>query len=155
LTPASTRLEAISSLANVNVASLPLGVNAIEINEDGVPCIAEPPQPSRLRYVVHGLPFYAAVSPEGDDGVTCQVWAEVGVLPFTVQSPAKRAAILTVLQSSKSLPTAKLLVQGGQKIILFSETRKSERFTPEDIIFQTVTILQEARPFLAILAEYL
>jgi hypothetical protein len=155
LTVASTKLEAISSLANVNVDSLPLGVNAIDINADGVPSIAEPPRPSRLRYVVHGLPFYAAVSPTEDDGATCQVWAEVGVLPYTVQSPAKRGAILAVLQSTRTLPTAKLLVQGGQKIILFSESRKSERFTPEDIIFQTVTVLQEARPFLAILAEYL
>lgn len=150
----STRLEAMSSLAEVDLDQLPLGVNSIELNPDGVPSISHPPRPSRLRFVVKGLPFYAAVSPSGEES-TCQVWAEVGHLPFTAQSPAKRAAILGVLQSTQNLPNAHFVVQGGQKIILFSEYKSEGRITPEDIVYQTVGLIQEARPFLRLMAEYL
>lgn len=150
----ATRLEAIRSLAEVDLERLPLGINAVEFNDDGVPSISHPPKPSRLRFVVHGIPFYAAVSPDGQTS-TCQVWAEVGHLPFTVQSPAKRSAILAILQSTRSLPNARFAVQGGQKIILFSETRAEGSITPEDIVFQTVTLIQEARPFLDLLGEHL
>jgi hypothetical protein len=149
-----TRLDAMSSLAEVDLDQLPLGVNSIELNEDGVPSIAHPPKPSRLRFVIKGIPFYAAVSPA--DGVpVCQVWAEVGHLPYTAQSPAKRAAILAVLQGTNGLPNARFVVQGGQKIILFSEWRGEDRITPEDIVYQTTTLMQEARPFLRLLGEHL
>ena len=150
----STKLEAIRSLAEVDLDSLPLGIAAIETGSDGVPSISHPPKPSRLRFVVQGLPFYAAVVPD-DGGSNSQVWAEVGYLPFTVQSPAKRGAMLAILHSAQILPNALFVVQGGHKILLYSEVRTEKRITPEDIIHQTVVLLGEARPFLKLLGEYL
>jgi hypothetical protein len=156
VTTANSKIDAITSLVNVDIEGLPLGVNAVEMNDDGVPSISDPPRRSRLSYIVQGLPFFSAVNPiEDQTAAICQVWAEVGLLPYTVQSPTKRGAILAILQSSRTLPTARFLVQGGQKIILFSETRKEGHVTPEDIVWQTLTVLREARPFLSILAEYL
>lgn len=150
----STRLEEIGSLAKVDVDLMPLGINAIETNDEGVPILTTPPKPSKLRFVVGGLPFHAAISPEGE-GAACQVWADVGNLPFTAQSPAKRAALLAIIQSTLSLPFARFAVEAGQRIILFSEDRTTGPATPEDIIHQTVRLMGEARPFLRLLGEYL
>jgi len=154
LSTLSTRLEAIGSLAKVDLDLMPLGINAIETNDDGVPVLATPPRPSKLRFVVGGLPFHAAVSPNGE-GAICQVWADVGNLPFTAQSPTKRAAMLAVLQSATTLPFARFAVEAGQRIILFSEDRTDGPATPEDIIHQTVRLMGEAKPFLQLLGEYL
>lgn len=150
----STRLEAIGSLATVDLDRMPLGINAIVTNEDGVPSLSTPPRPSKLRFVIRGIPFQAAVSPEGD-GAVCQVWAEVGSLPFTAQSPAKRAAILAILLSATALPFARFVLQPDQRILLCCEDRTSGPATPEDIIHQTVRLLGEAGPFLDLLREYL
>jgi len=154
LSMSSTRLEAIGSLAKVDLDRMPLGINAVETNEDGIPSLATPPKPSKLRFIVGGLPFNAAVSPNGD-GAICQVWADVGNLPFTVQSPAKRAAMLAVLQSAAALPFARFAVEAGQRIILFCEDRTEGPATPEDIIHQTVKLMGEAKPFLQLLGEFL
>ena len=160
--PLSARLDAIPSLAEVAAASLPLGVNAVFTTPEGVLGIARPPRPSRLNFIADGLPFHAAVSPQtgpdGREGATCQIWAEVGHIPYSAQSPERRRRLLEVLRAVQATPglrRARFLVQEGQKILLFSETRVDGHVTPEDLIYETVMLIQEARPFLRLLAESL
>ncbi|WP_029010198.1 hypothetical protein [Azospirillum halopraeferens] len=160
--PLTARLDAIPSLAEVAAASLPLGVNAVFTTPEGVLGIARPPRPSRLNFIVDGLPFHAAVSPEegadGRDGAVCQIWAEVGHIPYSAQSPERRRRLLEALraiQAVEGLQRARFLVQEGQKILLFSETRVDGHVTPEGLIHETVLLVQEARPFLRILADYI
>ncbi|MGQ9368610.1 hypothetical protein [Azospirillum sp. ST 5-10] len=159
--PLSARLDAIPSLAEVARASLPLGVNAVVMTPEGVLGIARPPRPSRLNFFVEGLPFHAAVSPDerdGTEGAVCQIWAEVGHIPYSAQSPDRRRRLLEVLRAIQAVPDlqrARFLVQEGQKILLFSETRVDGHVTPEDLIHETVLLIQEARPFLRILGDHL
>lgn len=152
--PLVARLDAIHSLAEVAPESLPIGMNAIFMTPEGVLGIAKPPRSSRLRFVVDGLPFNAAVSPDGEEAV-CQIWAEVGHIPYTAQSPDRRRNLLSVLGGIGDLKHARFVVQEGQKILLFSESRIEGHVRPEDLAHQTMLMVQEARPFLRLLAEYL
>lgn len=151
--PASARLEALRALAQVAEGALPLGLNAVSMTADGVPCIARPPQPTKLTFVAAGLPFHAAVSPEGD-GAICQLWAEVGHIPYTAQAPERRRRLLAVLRGVPKLERARFVVQ-EQKILLASESRHDGPVTAENLIYETVLLVQEARPFLRMLAEWL
>ncbi|HEY0833441.1 MAG TPA: hypothetical protein VGE72_05975 [Azospirillum sp.] len=158
--PLANRLETLRSLAEVSACALPLGLNAVTTTPEGLLAIATPPQPSRLTFVVDGLPFHAAVSPDegtSGGGAVCQVWAEVGHIPYTVQAPDRRRKLLMVLRGIQAMPLrrARFVVQDGQKILLAGETRVAGRVAAEDLIHQTVLLLHEARPFLRLLAEHL
>jgi hypothetical protein len=154
VTPLSVRLEALRSLAETAPSALPLGMNAVSISPEGVLTIAQPPQPSKLRFTADGLPFQASVTPNGEEAV-CQVWAEVGHIPYTAQSPERRRRMLAVVKGAEKLPTARFIIQGSHMILLFSERRLPGRVMPEDLIWQTVQLIQEARPFLRMIGEYL
>lgn len=152
--PLAARLDAIQSLAEVAKSALPIGLNAIFTTPEGVLGIAKPPRPSRLHFVAGGLPFHVSVGVEGEESI-CQIWAEVGHIPYTAQSPERRRTLLSLLRGMQDLKRAKFVVQGGHKILLFAETRIDGHVTPDDLAFETVMLIQEARPFVRLLGEYL
>jgi hypothetical protein len=141
-------------MAEVAETALPLSASAIFMTPEGVLGIAKPPRPSELKFTVDGLTFNVAVTFDGAQSI-CQILADVGHIPFTAQSPERRRSLLNVIRGIQDMGHSKLLVQEGQKILLFSESRLDGHATPEDLIHQTVLVLQEVRPFLRILARYL
>ncbi len=147
-------LQAMPTLAEVAQTALPFNPDTFVMTPDGVLGIAKPPRPARLHFVADGLPFSIAVSFDGTTSVS-QIWAEVGHIPYTAQSPERRRQILAVLRGIPAMAHARFLVQEGQKILLFSEGRFDGHAAPEDLIHQTVLALQEARPFLRLLAPLL
>ncbi|WP_372397190.1 hypothetical protein ABMY26_24295 [Azospirillum sp. HJ39] len=151
-------LKTIQSLAEVPDGALPITPGSIVMTPEGVLGIAKPPRPSKLTFMADGLPFNVAVRHEGEQeggGSICQIWADVGHVPYTAQAPERRRALLAVLRGIDGLPHVRFIVQGGQKIILFSEIRLEHHASPEDLFHQTILVLQEARPFLRLLGEYL
>ena len=151
-------LKTIQSLAEVPDGALPINPGSIEVTPEGVLGIARPPRPCKLTFMADGLPFNVAVrheSAEEGGGSICQIWADVGHVPYTAQAPERRRALLAVLRGIEGLPHVRFIVQGGQKIILFSEIRLEHHASPEDLFHQTILVLQEARPFLRLLGEYL
>ena len=151
-------LKTIQSLAEVPDGALPINPGSIEVTPEGVLGIDKPPRPCKLTFMADGLPFNVAVrheSAEEGGGSICQIWADVGHVPYTAQAPERRRALLAVLRGIEGLPHVRFIVQGGQKIILFSEIRLEHHASPEDLFHQTTLVLQEARPFLRLLGEYL
>jgi len=159
--PLSVRLQQLQSLAAVARSNLPLGLNTIYQTDDGVLAIPEAEHPSRVRFFVQGLPFNLALSPkpagaaEGEDGTVCQIWAEIGFVPYTVQSPERRRAVLTILRHAEALVHARFVIDGRQKILLTSEQRSPDGLSPDDVIHQAVLMILQGRPYLDLLAEYL
>ena len=153
-TDLAVKLEAIQSLAEVAEGALPLGVNAIFKDADGLLAISRPPRPSRLKFFAEELAFNVAVSPEGGETV-CQIWAEVAYIPYTVESADRRRNALAVLRAAEGLPRARFVVEGGQKILLVADIHIDGPVTPERLIYEAVLLIQEARPYLRILAEEL
>lgn len=142
------------SLAEVAQTALPFSPDSFFMTPEGVLGIAKPPRPARLHFMAEGLPFSIAVGFDGETSRS-QVWAEVGHIPYTAQSPERRRQLLAVLRGIEGLAHVTFVVQEGQKILLFSEKTFDGQPSPEDLIHQTVLAVQEARPFLRLLAPYL
>ena len=148
------KLDAIQSLAEVARTALPLGVNAIFVDEDGILAVSQPPRPSKLKFFAEELYFNVAVSP--DDGSSqCQIWADLGFVPYTVESPERRSRVTTILRATQGLPRARFAVENGQKILLVADFRIPGSVTAEQLIFEAVLLIQEARPYLRLLAEFM
>lgn len=135
-------------------SDLSVASDAIRLTSDGVFGLAQPPRPSHLRFVVDEVPLQLSVGRDGDQTIS-QIWAELGHVPYTAQAPERRRMLLAILRSIKGLDRVQFLVQGGQRILIFSEWRHDEHPAPDDIIYQTVMMMQQARPFLRLLAPYL
>ncbi len=153
-TDLAVKLEEIRSLAEVARCALPLGVNAIFKNADGLLVISKPPRPARLKFFAEDLQFNLAVSPEATDSV-CQIWSQIGHVPYTVESADRRSTILTILRATRGLARARFVVESGQKILLIADSRIDGAVTPERLIFEVVALIQEARPYLRLLAAEL
>ncbi|MEI8394656.1 MAG: hypothetical protein WCF85_07970 [Rhodospirillaceae bacterium] len=153
-TALSVRLEAIQSLAEVARTALPLGMNSVFLGADGLLAISRPPRPSRLKFFVEELQFHVAVSPEDSDAI-CQIWAECGYVPYTVESAVRRRDVLAVLRAAQGLPRARFVLESGQKILLVADSRIAGAVTPEVLIYEAVELIREARPYLRLLAESL
>ncbi|MEI6559342.1 MAG: hypothetical protein WCO00_13130 [Rhodospirillaceae bacterium] len=151
-TDLTVKLDAIQSLAEVAQTALPLGMNAIFKGPDGVLAISRPPRPARLKFFAEDLSFNVAVSPEARDSV-CQIWAEIGHVPYTVESVDRRRNVLTVLRAAEGLARARFVVENGQKILLVADSHVPGHVTAERLIYEAVMLIQEARPFLRLLAE--
>ena len=152
----AVKLEAIQSLAEVAQTALPLGMNAIFVGSDGLLAISRPPRPARLQFFLDELQFNVAVSPDADaEGSVCQIWAECGFVPYTVESPERRRSVLAVLRASQGLPRARFVIENGQKILVVADSRISGTVTPEALIYEAVLLIQEARPYLRLLAEHM
>ena len=150
----AVKLEAIQSLAEVARTALPLGLNAIFKDADGLLAISRPPRPSRMKFFAEELSFNVAVSPEAE-GAVCQIWAEVAYIPYTVESAERRRRVLSVIRAAEGLQRARFVVEDGQKILLVTDCRLSGAVTSERLIYEAVLLIQEARPYLRILAEEL
>ena len=153
-TDLAVKLEAIQSLAEVARTALPLGLNAIFKGPDGLLAISRPPRPSRLKFFAEEMSFNVAVSPE-DEGSVCQIWAEVAYIPYTVESAERRRRVLSVIRAAEGLQRARFVVEDGQKILLVTDCRIVGTVTPERLIYEAVLLIQEARPYLRLLAEEL
>lgn len=153
-TATAVRLEAIQSLAEVAPTAMPLGAHSIFVGADGLLAISRPPRPSKLTFFLDELRFHVAVSPDADMS-SCQIWAECGHVPYTVESPERRRGVLSVLRASQGLPRARFVVENGQKILLIADSRLPGPVTPELLIYEAVQLIQEARPYLRLLGEYM
>lgn len=155
--PAAARLDAIHALAEAARTAIPIGINSIVIDADGVPCISRAPQSASLRFVLDGLIFHVAISPDDPTAGSCdcQIWSEAGIMPFTAQSPEKRQPLLAILRNSEGLPHVRFVLDATQRILLFSSCRLQVPVMPDDLIYHLVRMIQEARPYLRLLAQFL
>lgn len=161
--PTTARLDRLHALAHVAASGRPVAMNALYMTPEGVLAVASPPRPSKLNFVVDGLMFHASIAPAQDDGTGAepgsvgQIWAEVGVIPFTAQSPHTRRTLINLLRSIQSLglARARFVVEGQHKILLFCECHTERPMTADDLIYEIVLLVQEARPFLRLVAEHL
>jgi hypothetical protein len=141
-------------LAEVAGAALPLRFGAVHVTADGLLRIHERPPPSHQRFVLDDIVYHVALRPEGD-GTRLSLWAEVGYVPYTAQSPDRRNAVLRVLQATKGLERACFALDRGHKIVALAELVTEEPPTVDAMVYETVRFLQEARPFIRLLGGYL
>ncbi|CAK0769768.1 YbjN domain-containing protein [uncultured Gammaproteobacteria bacterium] len=150
------RIESLTGLADLARTALPLGLGSISVNSDGVLGVSERPRESKLRFSVEGLLLHVLLlADDVGSGARCQVWAEVGHVPYTAQSSERRRGALAVLRGASDLSHARFVVESGQKILINRETHLPGPVVPEDLIMETVLLIQEVRPFLRLLLEFL
>ncbi|WP_114392000.1 hypothetical protein [Oleisolibacter albus] len=147
-------LETVAKLAREVELGLPVGPGAVRLSETGDVVVKRPPQPSRHHFFLDGLLFHVAITP-GESETLFQIWAEIGWMPYTIESPDKRAQLQAVLRSALWLDQARFVVDDSQKILVLGQRKLPGVLTLSDMMYETVQFMQQARPYLRVLGQYL
>jgi hypothetical protein len=116
-----------------------------------------PPRPSQCCFQLDGLTYLMSLQPSasGGDGATVEIRARIGDVPFTAESAETRRALLTVARHSLGMPTAGLLVDRNQALWLTAAVDIDGPLTPTAVIMVFLQVVQETRPYVQLVGEYL
>lgn len=145
-------LRALAAVSDAADASLPVR-GRVRVEADGSLGVGAMPPRSVIRFSAEGLDFVMELT-SGDDQVGCRLAADIGFLPFTVQAPERRRAGLLILRSAQTLPRARFRLVHGQKVVLESNSTLKGRVTAAALFTEALRTIQEARPFLRLLGEF-
>ncbi|MFM2045638.1 MAG: hypothetical protein RLY86_4214 [Pseudomonadota bacterium] len=152
-------LATVARIAREVDAGLPLAPGGITVAEDGSIEVRREPAASRHHFFLDGLLFHISLTPTtdpaGNPSTLYQIWAEVGYMPYTIESPEKRARLAAILRASHWLKRARFVLDDKQKILVLAQQDVAGSPTLADMMYETVQFLQEARPYLRVFGQYL
>ncbi|MFV3128601.1 hypothetical protein [Niveispirillum sp. KHB5.9] len=151
----SQALQTVAKLARAAEKGLPIGPGAVRMDEAGELSVASPTTASRHHFFLDGLMFHVSLTPQDDDTLF-QIWAEVGYMPFTIESPEKRVRLSKILRAAAvNLSAARFVVDEKQMIMVLGQASVPGHVTLPDLVYEIVQFVQEARPYLKVLGQYL
>lgn len=150
----SQALGTVAKIAREMEAGLPLGPGAVTMSDDGDVRVVREPVASRHHFFLDGLLFRVSLTPDGGKTLF-QIWAEVGYMPYTIESPEKRAKLTSILRAAAMLKQARFVVDEKQKILVLGQREVPGTLTLNDLMYETVLFVQEARPYLRVFGQYL
>lgn len=154
VTLVSQALQTVAQLARAAEKGLPIGPGAVRMGEDGNVSVTSPTTASRHHFFLDGLMFHVSLTPD-EDGTLLQIWAEVGYMPFTIESPEKRMRLSKVMRAAGHLQNARFVVDNKQMIMVLGQARVDGHVTLPDFMYEILQFVQEARPYLKVLGQYL
>jgi hypothetical protein len=119
---------------------------------DRIPLLGAPEgagAPVAFRFCLDEVPFRArAERRDGRLAVTLE--GELGVMPFTIESAARRRRLRRVVVAASRASGFGWTVDGRQRILVTGETLLDQPLTPAAVLTGVVTLLLRLRPYLAL-----
>ncbi len=81
--------------------------------------------------------------------------ATLGYLPFSIESKERREAIKTIVMASRSLPTVHFTIDSSSRIAAGAFYDVARIVPPDVVFYPLISFLQEARPFMDLIGQYL
>ena len=81
--------------------------------------------------------------------------ATIGYMPFSVESVERREAIRSIIWGARSLPRVRFSVDTSSRISASALFDVKDLVSPDFLFYPLMLFLQEARPFIALIGQYL
>jgi hypothetical protein len=83
------------------------------------------------------------------------ITTSLGYLPFSIESSERRYAVKAILGTAKSLPRVHFSFDKGGRIKVGGIFDQAQLADPDFMFYPLVQFLQEARPFMRLIKQYL
>mgnify|MGYP001823228129 CR=1 FL=1 len=113
----------------------------------------KPEDPCRYRFALDGV-SYAVSLTLGEAEFHYRITARVGTRPYSAENPDARKVVAEILRQSRKLDRAHFLSDRHQGLWAYADRDAEGEATPEAVVHETLLFLQEARPYIRLLAEY-
>ena len=111
------------------------------------------PTESHFQFQIDGAPCYARHCSE--DGQSLEIWAVLGYLPYSAESSERRRMLLAILNAAQRLEHVKIGINVEHQIIAMMTCRATEIQSAPFIFLPLARFLQEARPYMRLIGDYL
>jgi hypothetical protein len=81
--------------------------------------------------------------------------ASVGYLPFSIEAPERRQALLAIIEATRTLPNLQFAVDHAGKISAAGLFDVPSLMTPDFLFYPLTLFLREAQPFMLLIRKYL
>ncbi|NNG04044.1 MAG: hypothetical protein HKM95_08075 [Inquilinus sp.] len=113
----------------------------------------KPEDPCRYRFALDGVDYSVALT-LGEERFHYRITARVGTRPYSAENADARVAIAEILRQSRELDRAHFLSDRHQGLWAYADRDAEGSATPDAVVHETLLFLQEARPFIRLLADY-
>ena len=137
----------------VSTGELPLDMRNLEVDDEGRLLVRDDESPLRFSFEFAGAPFQAEVT--AGDAPLVKLTGDLGVLPYTIESPAARRWALRVIAASSRLSRGRLELDSDYAIRLRAAAPPPARRNPVTIVSTVTALLLDFRPCLELLSEVL
>lgn len=109
---------------------------------------------NHFEFTFEYLGFLFAVKAAADGNKTnMQVRANLGVIPYTVEGPTRRATAMEVLSCAAEHLGGRVKISSGQRIMLSENYVFDEPLTPVMILTKATMLMLRAKAFLQLMAR--
>lgn len=123
---------------------------------DGMLAAVDTSRIERVSFFVDDIPFYITHKKNADTQSSMVViQAILGYLPFSVEAQEKRQALLAILASTHALKNIRFGMDHHGRIFTAANFTTDTLTSPNFIFFPLTRFLQEARPFIDLIGQYL
>lgn len=112
-----------------------------------------PDGPCRYRFALDGNHYSVALTPNSER-FHLRITARIGVRPYSAENPGARRAVAEILDHAAALKRASFVSDRHQGLWAVVDRDADGPVTPEAIVHETLLFLQEARPYIRLLADY-
>jgi hypothetical protein len=106
-----------------------------------------------LDFTFEFLGFEFAVHAEtGESDGSLRIFANLGHLPYTAESPYLRVNMRAIVAAAASVLDGRLRIASDQRILLTDDRHFDDPLTPASLLANTTGMLIEARPYIELLA---
>jgi hypothetical protein len=110
---------------------------------------AHPAAPVAFRFCLDEVPFRARAE-RREGGIAVTLEGELGIMPFTIESAARRRRLRRVVAAASRASGFGWTVDGRQRILITGEMALDQPLTPAAVLTGVVTLLLRLRPYLAL-----
>lgn len=111
-------------------------------------------QENPIEFSFEYLGFLFAVKASADgDKTNMRVHANLGCVPYTVESPTRRATALDILGAATEHLGGHVKITPQQRIMLHDDYVFDEPLTPVLLMTKATTLMLKAQPFLKLMAR--
>jgi len=121
---------------------------------DGEFSALQPSMIERFSFQLEGLSFEVRRIVH-DEVYRFLITANLGYLPFSIESTERRVAIRTIILATRSLPTVHFTIDRASKITAGGLFEVPRAASLDSVFYPLSLFLQEARPFIDLIGQYL
>jgi len=131
----------------------PIGIGELALDRNGRLARRVEDEPLHFTFRYQGFRFDGSIEP--GPGALVRLRTDCGYLPYTAESSEARQCVRQIVQESRRLGGARLLISERQVISLESEAVPPLPRTPVSVMSTLVSLLLRNRPLLTLLGDLL
>lgn len=129
-------------------------LSTLIVNDNGSITLLDEARSCSFQFELHGVAVHVGIRTDGRNA-RMTISSDLGYMPFSIESSAKRRAIMAVMAAASDLQYSKFELVDNRHIMLRGQRKFPRPFQLVDMFAVLVEMIHELAPFMALLGDCL